>query len=87
MQKITQELIDSANEVIDQQCEIHRLDKTDINIRMAMALENIWAIGYDYDGYENSIEELRHMINFFIALSLATEYWKTYNKERTGDDA
>lgn len=82
MQHITEDNISSANSLIDEQIDFHnlgkesKLDKSDINIRMAIALDNIWTIGIGYDGYENSLEGLRALIDEFVALSLATEYWK-----------
>jgi hypothetical protein len=82
MQNIDDEAISSANLLIDEQIDFHNhgkeilLDKSDINVRMAAALDSIWSIGIGYDGYENSLEGLRALIDEFVALSLATEYWK-----------
>jgi len=82
LQKITQDMIDDANRSIDEQCDFRNLDKADQKIRMAVALDNIWSIGYDYDGYENSIVELRGLIDYFVAISLATEYWKILAEDK-----
>jgi hypothetical protein len=75
---ITREHIDNANKLIDEQIKLRNLNSGNHDVRMAAALELIWTILYDYDGYENNIDGLKSIIDESYSLALATEYWKVY---------